>query len=65
MSRVQQVQLMVLSADFERAERLAAAMTADPVTTPPGDPGWTAKDVLIAAVGRGLAAMEKQYRADA
>jgi hypothetical protein len=51
----------VLPKEAARAAALAEAMTADPVLTPPGEPAWTAEDVLSAAVGRGLQAMEAQY----
>jgi hypothetical protein len=47
--------------DAERVTRLTAAMTADPALTPPGEPAWTAEDVIAAAAARGLAAMEAQY----
>jgi hypothetical protein len=51
----------VLPAEAARAAALAQAMTADPVLTPPGEPAWTVEDVLSAAAGRGLQAMEAQY----
>ena len=53
--------MIVLPSHAERATRLAEVMTADPLLTPPGEPAWTAEDVLSAAAGRGLAAMEAQY----
>jgi hypothetical protein len=51
----------LLPSDAERVAALAEAMTADPLLTPPGEPGWTVEDVIAAALGRGLAAMEAQY----
>jgi hypothetical protein len=51
----------VLPSRLERATQLAEAMTADPVLTRPGDAPWTVQDVISAALGRGLAALEDLY----
>jgi hypothetical protein len=50
------------SFDVERAARLAEVMTADPELTVAGMSPWTVQDVLSAALGRGLEAMEQQYQ---
>jgi hypothetical protein len=44
-----------------RAAALAPLMTADPDATVPGDFAWTVQEVLAAALGRGLDALEAAY----
>ena len=51
------LEVMLTEAVVVRAERLAALMTADPLTSQE----WTAEDVLNVALLRGLDALEYRY----
>jgi hypothetical protein len=53
--------LTVSDSQFDRAVRLATAMSTDPHATEPGDGGWTAEEVLNVALVRGLEVLDREY----
>ena len=54
-------QVTIPDSAIERAARIASAMTADRAAAGHGGPAWSAQDVIVAAIDRGLAELELSY----